>query len=75
MPNTSVISYMSLEHQKESMFLASKHQHLPVPGDLCKSPMDINKLFLVKMCITSDLFLRGKPTNEIITRKPIPVDF
>lgn len=56
-------SYMSLEHQRESLFLANKHQHLIVPGNLCRSPTDINKLFLVTMCIISYLFLGGKQTN------------
>lgn len=70
--NISVISCMSLEHQKEAMFLDSKHQHLVAPGDLCRSPIEVNKLFLVKFCIISDLVLSGRQDNEIITRKPFP---
>ena len=69
--NISVISYMSLEHQKEAMFLVSKHYHLVAPADLCKSPIELNELFLVRSSVISDLFLKGRQANEIITRKPI----
>lgn len=60
-----MISYMSLEHQKEATFLVSKHRHLVAPGELYKSPVEVNELFLVKFCIISDLFLRGRQANEI----------
>lgn len=49
--NISVISHISLEHQKEATFLDSKHQHLVAPGDLCKIPIKVNELFLVKFQI------------------------
>lgn len=63
--NFSMISCMSVEHQKEATFLVSKHWHLVAPGDLYKSPIEVNELFLVKFCTVSDLFLRGRQTNEI----------
>jgi len=68
--NISTISYMLLNHQKEAIFFVSKYQHIVAPGDLCNSRIEVNELFLVKLFIISDLFLRVRQANEVITRKP-----